>query len=333
MIEKIYNLKNLPKLLDDETLKKFNESIQIMEDLYKANKKWVITYSGGKDSTTLVVLALFMKEIHPDLEINVVYSDTLIEIPQMSNVAYSFLKSLNEKYKIKIKIVYPKIEDTFWVRMIGRGYPPPGPRFRWCTDKIKIKPTKKLFNNYIYITGMRIGESLSRNSKLKDSCLVGVSSECGNSLWMKQKGIYVAAPLINWNSNEIWNFLINSAKKVIPEVEYVINLYGNTSLRFGCWMCTVVKNDKTMLILSQSGDLKIKKLLEFKNWLIEESKKEENRYFKKNGKKGRLSKKFRRTILMKLLELEKETGLKLISDAEVKLSLKYLKSKDFGKYK
>ena len=105
------------------------ELIKYMEEqLYKKNKRWVVTYSGGKDSTALVVLSLYMKTLHPDIDLNITYSDTMMEIPQMSAVAYSFLTAIEERYPAQVKIVKPEIEDTYWVRMIGRGYPPPGPR-------------------------------------------------------------------------------------------------------------------------------------------------------------------------------------------------------------
>ncbi len=169
---KEYDLSLLPTFLNSSFKDKFNDSIGILEQLYNKNKRWIVTYSGGKDSTALVVLSLYMKTIHPDIDLNITYSDTLMEIPQMSNVAYSFLKAIENRYPAQVRIVYPEIEDTYWVRMIGRGYPPPGPRFRWCTPKIKIKPSRKLHeDNGLFITGLRIGESQQRDIRLKSSCL------------------------------------------------------------------------------------------------------------------------------------------------------------------
>ena len=151
---------------------KFEDSIEIFEKLYSKDKNWTIAYSGGKDSTALAVLALYMKSIHPDIKMRITYSDTRMEIPEMSGVAYNFLEYIENNFDSKVKIVKPQIADTYWVRMIGRGYPPPGPRFRWCTDKMKIIPSRKLSNDKgIFITGMRIGESKQRDTKLKNSCL------------------------------------------------------------------------------------------------------------------------------------------------------------------
>ena len=330
-----YERKNEPLIFYVSSFftEKFNESVTVFEKLYEKNKKWIITYSGGKDSTALVVMALYMKELYPDIDLNITYSDTMLEIPQMTAVAHSFLEAIEARYSAKVNIVYPDINDTYWVRMIGRGYPPPGPRFRWCTDKIKIKPSRKLHNDGgVFITGLRLGESSQRDGRIKNSCLNGVANECGGDVWMSQQGIDVAAPIIHWSTEEVWAFLAFSAKKVVPEVQYVIDLYGNTTMRFGCWMCTVVRRDKTLMALSAQGDTTSKKLLEFREWLMTQSRKDENRYIRKNGVKGRLKKEFRLEILERLKKLESETGLRLITEKEVQVSTMLVNSGRYEEY-
>lgn len=324
---------SLPQYVASHFFGKFQQSIDILEKLHTRNKKWIITYSGGKDSTALVVLALYMKEIHDDIELSITYSDTMMEIPQMSDVAYRFLGALKEKYPANIKIVYPDIADTYWVRMIGRGYPPPGPRFRWCTPKIKIKPSRKLHEDKgLFITGLRMGESQQRDIRLKSSCMNGNANECGGDVWASQNGIDVAAPIINWTAEEVWYFLMFPAGKVVPEVKYVVDLYGNTAMRFGCWMCTVVMRDKTMIALAKSGDRTVQKLLEFREWIVEESRKPENRYFRKDGRRGRLKKEFRAILLNRLLALQDSIKLKLITLNEIDRCKQLLESELYGKY-
>lgn len=324
---------SLPDYITKTFLDKFNKSLEILEKLYDKNKRWIVTYSGGKDSTALVVLSLYIKALHPDLELNITYSDTLMEIPQMSFVAYSFLDALQNKYPADVKVVYPELDDSYWVRMIGRGYPPPGPRFRWCTPKIKIKPSRKLHEDSgLFITGLRIGESQQRDLRLKSSCLNGGANECGSDVWVNQKGIDVAAPIIHWSSEEVWYFLMIPSKKIIPEVQYVVDLYGNTAMRFGCWMCTVVMKDKTMLALAKSGDEKVKKLLEFREWVVAESREPSNRYFRKDGRKGRLKRDFRKLMLKRLINLQTELNLRLISQSEIDAIIKLLRSKKYGEY-
>ena len=314
------DISRLPSFVNSSFKPKFEESINIFEQLYKKNRRWVVTYSGGKDSTALVVLSLYMKTLHPDIDLNITYSDTMMEIPQMSTVAYSFLTAIEKHYPAQVRIVKPEIEDAYWVRMIGRGYPPPGPRFRWCTPKMKIKPSRKLHEDSgLFITGLRIGESQQRDIRLKSSCLNGGANECGSDVWVNQKGIDVAAPIIHWTADEVWYFLMIPGKKAIPETQLVVDLYGNTAMRFGCWMCTVVMKDKTMMALAKSGDYKVQKLLEFREWIVEESKKPENRYFRKDGKKGRLNIEFRYSILSRLLSLQDEMNLILITKQELRM--------------
>ena len=327
------NLLELPSLITSVFYGKFLESIEILEKLYEKNKRWIITYSGGKDSTALVVLSLYMKQLHPDVDLNITYSDTMMEIPQMSSVAYSFLDGIEKHHPASVKIVKPDIEDTYWVRMIGRGYPPPGPRFRWCTPKIKIKPSRKLHNDSgLFITGMRLGESQQRDIRLKNSCLAGGANECGSDIWMSQNGIDVAAPIIHWSAEEVWYFLMIPARKVVPEVQYVVDLYGNTAMRFGCWMCTVVMKDKTMIALAKSGDYKVQKLLEFRGWIAEESRKPENRYLRKDGRKGRLSLGFRMQIMDGLASLQAELKIIIITQQEIHAIKKLFKSRKYQEY-
>ena len=327
------NILNLKEGIPIGFIHKFEDSIEIFEKLYSKDKNWTIAYSGGKDSTALTVLALYMKSIHPDIKMRITYSDTMMEIPEMSSVAYKFLTYIENNFDSTVKTVKPEIADTYWVRMIGRGYPPPGPRFRWCTDKMKIIPSRQLSKDKgIFITGMRIGESKQRDTKLKNSCLSPGANECGGDIWITQKGIDVAAPIISWTSFDVWYFLQSIAVKYVPAVRYVIDLYGNTNMRFGCWMCTVVERDKTMEIMAKSGNEKIQKMLAFREWLVEEAKKPENRYIRKNGIKGRLNKNFRKTILEKVLELQDEIKTPIISKDEVKASQLLLESDKYGEY-
>ncbi len=324
---------NLKEDVPSAFASQFQESIRIFENLYQKDKNWILAYSGGKDSTALAVLALYMKSIHPNIKLKITYSDTMMEIPEMSSVAYNFLEYVEQNFNSDIIIVKPAIADTYWVRMIGRGYPPPGPRFRWCTDKMKIKPSRKINHDEgLFITGMRIGESKQRDSKLKNSCLSGGANECGGDMWIRQSGIDVAAPIIGWSTFDVWYFLQAIAAKTIPGVKYVIDLYGNTAMRFGCWMCTVVQRDRTMEMLAKSGNQNIGKMLLFREWLVEEAKKPENRYMRKNGVKGRLNKPFRRQILKMVLDLQKEIGTTLISEEEAKLSEELLDSKKYEEY-
>lgn len=98
-------------------------------------------------------------------------------------------------------------------------------------------------------------------------------------------------------------------------------------------MCTVVMKDKTMMALAKSGDIKVQKLLEFREWIVEESKKPENRYLRKDGKNGRLKKEFRMLLLNRLLRLQDSINSYLISRNEIDICMKLLESDKYGEYK
>ena len=114
----------------------------------KGSTPWIVTYSGGKDSTLVLhlVIKYLSKLKYYKRKVYVVCNDTLVESPFVMQLAKYYIKEF-EKYtkKNNIPITYnitkPEHYDTFWVNIIGRGYPPPSRMFRWCTDRMKIKPT------------------------------------------------------------------------------------------------------------------------------------------------------------------------------------------------
>src|SRR5208337_4460920 len=109
------------------------------------------------------------------------------------------------KLPIHCHIVKPKLEDRFWVNVLGKGYPPPHQRFRWCTNRLKIRPCEYGLRKHIIkgktaiITGVRFGESHSRDQRLNASCVRG--GECGQGIWFEKSnrlGVGYLAPIINW---------------------------------------------------------------------------------------------------------------------------------------
>jgi len=136
---------------------------------------WVATFSGGKDSTlTTLLVAEYLARMESPPVLDIVYSDTLMEIPAMRRAAGSFLRytrrfARSEDLPIRVHVVTPKVEERFWVRMIGRGYPPPKPKFRWCTKRLKIAPSAPFVATgeaTAVMTGVRYGESAQRTGRL-----------------------------------------------------------------------------------------------------------------------------------------------------------------------
>jgi DNA sulfur modification protein DndC len=74
----------------------------------------------------------------------------------------------------------PTVKDSFWVNLIGKGYPAPRHKFRWCTERLKIRPSNafimsvvKQSREAILLLGARKQESnarakvLARNEKFR----------------------------------------------------------------------------------------------------------------------------------------------------------------------
>src|SRR5450432_1289347 len=127
-----------------------DQLFQQIRTVYAAdNRPWVIGYSGGKDSTTALQLTWYaLSKLPPEQRskpVHVISSDTLVETPVIVGYIDRTLARINEAAQatgmpFRAEKVRPKLKDTFWVNMLGRGYPAPYRRFRWCTDRLKIQP-------------------------------------------------------------------------------------------------------------------------------------------------------------------------------------------------
>lgn len=328
----------------------YDEIIKNIELLYLYDdKEWVIGYSGGKDSTAVLQLVYYtIKKIPTELrtkKINVVYNDTKVESPYISDFVkkrlFNYQKQAEkDKIPMVIKTVYPALNDSFFVNVIGRGYPAPNKWFRWCTDRLKIRPTSNYINQHvsdygsvIIFLGSRIEESAERAKTIQRNEIEGKTLSKHNSL----RNTWIYSPIKNWKSNDVWSYLLQVPS---PWGEKNRNLYalyreaggeecpyvidnssppcGNS--RFGCWVCTVVKEDKSMEALIKNGKINFKPLFDFRNWLKvlrdDETKRSNTRRDGTEGL-GPFTYNTRKEILEKLIIAQKETGLMLISDDEL----------------
>ena len=128
------------------------------------NRPWVIGYSGGKDSTTVVELVYKMLLSLPEEErkknVYIVSSDTLIENPLIKIYLNKMNEALGKAAKhdglpMISKMVTPPSNNSFWANVIGRGFPTPrmNGTFRWCTDRLKINPSADYIRRVIQDEG------------------------------------------------------------------------------------------------------------------------------------------------------------------------------------
>jgi DNA sulfur modification protein DndC len=346
----------------------FEDIIKEIMIVYKHDSRpWLIGYSGGKDSTLLVSLVYeAMKRItqtgavmHKD--IYVITSDTMVENPIVKDYMHSSSNSINQAatddhLKIKARIIYPEPEQTFWSRVIGLGYPTPEPPgFRWCTERLKITPMNKFVNEriqengeIIILLGVRKGESLTRLKTITAREIEGKLLNLHNDI----ENAYVYNPITDIPNDLVWEFLLKDDCRSPwgTDMKYLFNLYQGENLgeeqsvlgeidrekipvtgnsRFGCWCCTMVKEDKSLQNFINKGATELIPLRNFRNRLLElresqkyrDTKRRNGTVYKKTDGSfgmGPFTLEARRIILEELLSLENETGLELITVSELK---------------
>ena len=320
-----------------------------IRDLYLADDiPWVIGYSGGKDSTaTLQLVWLSIAGIPVSLrkkKIHVINTDTLVESPVISRwVKHSFQVMDQNSYDQGLPFVThrltPKVDNTFWVNLIGRGYPFPRKKFRWCTDRLKIQPVNDFIKQkiaehgeIILVIGTRKAESTRRArtmayyEKTRVRELLSPNPTLANEL--------VFSPLENWTDDDVWAFLMQYKNPWGLSNMDLLTLYRGATAdnecplmterdmptcgksRFGCWVCTMVERDKSMeaMIANDENNAWMMPLLEFRNEFGNEDGDLNRRSFRRmkgniQGSYGKLyhgpyKKDVRENWLRKLLEIQ-----------------------------
>jgi DNA sulfur modification protein DndC len=255
-----------------------------LQDLYASDDTpWVIGYSGGKDSTAVVQLVwLALSDLPEERRTKPVYvitTDTLVENPIVASWVTKSLNVMGEHaalvgVPVKPHLIEPEVKQTFWVNLIGKGYPAPRPRFRWCTERLKIKPSSKFIQDVanqhgeaILLLGARKAESAVRAARLNER---EKDRSDGLSPHPELINTLVLSPIQDWTNDDVWTFLMrvpnpwgHSNKDLMAmyrgatednECPVVVDTStpscGNS--RFGCWVCTLVDQDKSMSAMIQN---------------------------------------------------------------------------------
>ena len=289
-----------------------------VQNLYLADEiPWVIGYSGGKDSTAALQLVwLSIKELPEEQRhktIHIINTDTMVESPVVAKWAQDSLKRMDQaadeqKLPFVTHRLTPKTDNTFWVNLIGRGYPFPRKRFRWCTDRLKIRPVNDFIKSciaehgeIILVLGTRKAESANRAKtmahyeKLRVRELLSPNPTLANEL--------VFSPLEDWNDNDVWLFLMQYKNPWGYNNNDLLTMYRGATAdgecplmvkeglpscgksRFGCWVCTMVEQDKSMeaMIANDSEKEWMTPLLEFRNEIGNEALDKSRRDLRRRG--------------------------------------------------
>jgi DNA sulfur modification protein DndC len=263
--------------------------IERIQDLYRTDSiPWVIGYSGGKDSTAVLQLIwMAVKHLPPDertKSVHVISTDTLVENPVVASwVSYSLetmqKAATDQQLPIHPNRLTPELHDTFWVNLIGRGYPAPRLKFRWCTARLKISPSNTFIRNMvkssgeaILVLGTRKAESAARarnmlkheQKRMRD--FLSPNATLPNCL--------VFTPVEDWSNDDVWTFLMQTPNPWGYNNKDLLTMYQGASedgecplvvdsstpscgdSRFGCWVCTLVEKDKSMAAMIQNDEEK-----------------------------------------------------------------------------
>lgn len=328
---------------------------RLKKEFLHDTRPWVVTFSGGKDSTTVlhlvVEMVLELRLEHKQLKkIYVVSSDTGVEMPLIEDYTSDKIRQIRdfinkEQLNMEIDLLTPKVTESFWTLLLGKGYPSPNQNFRWCTDRMKIKPATYFLKNLakknqiVMLLGVRSDESQTRAQSIENRD----ENYRGFSKHPDIANAFVFSPIKDWTNAEVWTFLSKHSAPWGKHNDMMV-LYDKGSgegdcnialnpeapscgkTRFGCWVCTVVSKDKSMAnMLKNPEDQWMKPLHDFRNKLEEyrynHSKRQPRR---RNGQKsvGPFLLSIRQQLFRELLAIEQELvdglrGKTLISDEEI----------------
>ena len=264
-----------------------------IRELYLADEvPWVIGYSGGKDSTAVTELVWLALAGLPAAQrrkpVHVISTDTLVENPVVAAWVARSLEAMAaaaraQQMPVQPHRLTPAVEDSFWVSLIGRGYAAPRPKFRWCTERLKIRPSNRFIRSVvsahgeaILVLGTRKAESAARGRRMaalearRPRDMLSPNTALPNCL--------VFTPAEDWTNDDVWLFLMQAPNPWGYSNKDLLGMYQGASpdgecplvvdastpscgdSRFGCWTCTMVSKDKSMAaMIANDGD---------KDWML-----------------------------------------------------------------
>lgn len=278
---------------------------------------WVVGYSGGKDSTAVLQLVwMALQALDPSQRqkpVHVISTDTLVENPIVAAWVARSLEQMKKRAEgaglpILPHRLVPKLNDRFWVNLIGRGYPSPRVKFRWCTERLKIKPSNDFIRNVvresgetILVLGSRRAESAARardfarkeTGRVRDRLLP--NAKLHNSL--------IFTPIEDWSNDDVWLFLMQFDNPWGYRNKDLLTMYQGASedsecplvvddttpscgdSRFGCWVCTMVEQDRSMQAMIRNDDEKewMLPLLQLRNELDEQDDRSKRDFRRMSG--------------------------------------------------
>ena len=217
----------------DIAVRRLQEAAEMSQMLYE--KPLVITYSGGKDSDTVLKLAQIAK-----IPFEVLHSHTTVDAPETVYHVRETFREL-ELAGIKCDIDYHVRPDgtrtTMW-NLIPKKLMPPTRVARYCCAELKEGGAKDRF----IVTGVRWDESVARKknrgilevmaSKRENNIVLSNDNDEDRRLFetCQMKGKRIVNPIVDWTTRDVLDFCSENKVSLCP-------LYANGWRRVGCVGC------------------------------------------------------------------------------------------------
>jgi DNA sulfur modification protein DndC len=309
-------------ITSNRTVSELVEDIQLLsqeiQDLYCLDAiPWVIGYSGGKDSSAILQLiwdAIAGLPVEKRQKtVHVITTDTLVENPIVAgwvrqSIERMKIAAVAQKMPFEPRLLYPEVKETFWVGLIGKGYPAPRGKFRWCTERLKINPSNNFIRNVIrshgetiLVLGTRKAESTRRARTMNKIEAKRLRERLSPNMYLPNSLVYT--PIEDWRDDEVWMYLMQWKNPWGHSNQDLFALYrGATadnecplvvdtstpscgSSRFGCWVCTMVTQDKSLTAMIQNDQEKewLQPLLDFRVELDVEDSRDRRDFRRRKG--------------------------------------------------
>ena len=198
--------------VNEKYLKNIEErAVHFIKDIKRRyNLPMAVSFSGGKDSLVVLLLALESR-----LEFSIFFLDTGIELPE----TIEYVEEVEKKYNLNIDKI--SAGNAFFENLEHFG--PPGRDYRWCCKACKLGPTTRyILENYpkglLTLIGQRRYESMERMKK--------------GSVWENEwvPNQLSASPIQEWTSLEVWLYIFWKRAPINP-------WYRRGLTRIGCYLC------------------------------------------------------------------------------------------------
>jgi 3'-phosphoadenosine 5'-phosphosulfate sulfotransferase (PAPS reductase)/FAD synthetase len=185
--------------MNTETLE---NSLNIMREADKLAKEagtpLFINFSGGKDSSVLILLA---KEINAS-NVELIYMISRLELPG----TIDFVKEQAARFDLPLHLIDP-VKDymgdfPYWVRRFNYF---PGRQYTYCSSRLKLRPARKYLRKiygrkHVYkVNGVRRSESTRRQKIYATKAVIRPDYEAS--------GHFLVEPIRDWTGQDVVDYL------------------------------------------------------------------------------------------------------------------------------